>query len=511
MDHANGRVGRARAMGRVSLQILASAVMLLVAPGTICSQGDTPADTRLVGRWEGALQVGAIQLRVAIDVAAVPSGGYSATFDSIDQAATGLPVDAVSLEGSTVKFTMARLHMSFEGELAQDGLEIAGIFTQGAELPLTLKKVEQATRLRRPQEPVKPYPYREAEVAYSHDPEGDIESSFEPEGTPENKSRITLAGTLTLPEGEPPFPAAILISGSGPQDRDEALLGHRPFLVLADHLTRRGIAVLRYDDRGVASSTGSMKNADTHDFARDAHAGLLYLKTRTEIDADKIGLIGHSEGGLIAPLVAAKTKDVAYIVLLAGPGVSGEEILMLQGRLLAKAGGASEGRLADQEEQLRLLYSVLREEKDAAERRSKFAALLKESYEDLGELEQKALGSRDPWVQQQVAILESRWFRVFVAHDPRSTLGEVKCPVLAINGEKDLQVDADQNLPEIEKALAAAGNQDVTTVKLDGLNHLFQTCVTGAPSQYGKIEETFAPLALKTVADWIAERFLGGR
>jgi pimeloyl-ACP methyl ester carboxylesterase len=341
----------------------------------------------------------------------------------------------------------------------------------------------QDTALNRPQEPKKPYPYDEEEVGYENKRDG-----------------VKLAGTLTLPRGKGPFPATLLITGSGPQDRNESLLGHKPFLVLADYLTRQGIVVLRVDDRGVGGSTGSVPDSTTENFAADVTAGIEFLKTRKEIDPKQIGLIGHSEGGLIAPMVAAQNGDVAFIVLMAGTGLTGEEILYLQGALILKAGGASAEQLAKQRATQEGMFKILKEEKDPA-------TAEKRLHEELSRnLTEEAKKKSEQAIAAQIKRANTPWFRYFLTLDPRPALRKVKCPVLALNGENDLQVPATENLREIEAALKAGGNKDVTIVSLPKLNHLFQTSETGSMSEYAKIEETIAPVALKTIGDWILKR-----
>ena len=353
-----------------------------------------------------------------------------------------------------------------------------------------MKKTDKVTEQKRTQLPKAPFPYNPVEVGYENKESG-------------NK----LAGTLTEPKGDGPFTAVILITGSGAQDRDETLLGHKPFLVLADYLTRRGVAVLRVDDRGVGGSTGDHGKATSADFATDVKAGIDFLKTRKEIDPKRIGLMGHSEGGLIAPMVAAKyPDDVAFLVLLAGPGVPGDEILTEQSALIQKAMGRDPAAIEKSGISAKKLYAALRTEKDEAALKQRLDEISKEALAALSESERKDLGT-DPAaaLQAQLKLLQSPWFRYFLTYDPRPNLAKVKCPVLAINGERDLQVPPNQNLPEIEKALKAGGNASVTVRELPGLNHLFQTSKTGSPSEYAKIEETFAPAALEIVGDWITK------
>jgi pimeloyl-ACP methyl ester carboxylesterase len=324
----------------------------------------------------------------------------------------------------------------------------------------------------RPQTPKPPFPYSAEEVAFDSAP------------------GVKLAGTLTLPPGRGPFPVAVLIVGSGPHDRDETIFGHKPFLVVADDLTRRGIAVLRYDKRGVGGSSGRAPNVTTADFALDAKAAVAFLKTRLEIDAKRIGLIGHSEGGEIAPMVAADDRSVAFVVLMAGPGVPGDQLLLAQSRALLQAQGAPEAAIASAEQANRKIYDIVKTDVGDDEAKARIEALLTGMGMGADQARAAAAQSVLPWV---------RWF---VRYDPRPALERLRCPVLAIDGSKDLQVPAAQNLPEIRKALK--DDPDATVLELPGLNHLFQTASSGTVSEYGTIEETIAPAALKAIGDWVA-------
>lgn len=341
--------------------------------------------------------------------------------------------------------------------------QVAGLFFVPARIALP----------HRPQNPVKPYPYREEDVSYDNKSTGN-----------------RLAATLTLPSGKGPFPAVLLLTGSGPQDRDETVFGHKPFLVLSDYLTRKGIAVLRADDRGVGKSTGNFAAATTADFATDAEAGVAYLKTRSEINSRMIGLIGHSEGGDIAPMVAARNPDVAFIVMLAGSGVRGDEIIVEQVRKLSELSGASssevEKRVAQQRELLTLVEKGTDDPAVAKELREKLLEVVPEAQ-----------------VGTAMQQINSPWYRYFLAYDPATALRKVSCPVLALNGSKDIQVAPEQNLPGIRKALEAAGNKHFEVEELPGLNHLFQTAKTGSLEEYAQIEETMSPVVLERVASWI--------
>ena len=310
----------------------------------------------------------------------------------------------------------------YDGTLNPAKTEITGTWTQSSvQQKLDFRRSDQLLELIRPQNPTKPYPYREEEILFAN-----------------ASAKISLAGTLTLPPGKGPFPAAILLSGSGPHDRDESLVGHRPFLVLADHLTRRGIAVLRFDKRGIGKSTGDYTNATTADFASDAEAVLAYLKTRKEIDPKKIGLIGHSEGGMIAPMVATRSNDVAWIVLLAGPALKGEDTLLLQSELILRTAGVNDGQIAKTREFNKQTYVLVRQEKDPAALEAKLNALVQSSGMSAS-LPPAAL-------QAQVRLMVSPWFRFFLDYDPVPALRKTMCPVLALNGEKDLQIAPKENL-----------------------------------------------------------------
>lgn len=449
------------------------------------------AGESLSGAWQGSLKVPGGLLRIVFNFAEKDEVGYGATLDSPDQGAKGIPCDSVIVEGTSVQVRVNVIGGIFHGMREAGSDSITGKWKQGGvEFPLVLKYVgKEAEGPKRPQEPKKPYPYDEQEVSYGNPDAGD-----------------TLSATLTLPPGSGPFPAVLLITGSGPQDRDETVFGHRPFLVLADYLTRHGIAVLRADDRGVGKSTGVFAAATTRDFAGDALAGTAYLKSRKEIRRKRIGLVGHSEGGVIAPMVAADSKDVAFIVLLAGTGVPGDQLLLTQAALIGKAMGASEEQLRRADELNRKVYALLESGRDSLSIVSEVRTLLLAGMSLMDSTSRSEKMATDAAIDVQIRQIMSPWFRFFLTYDPRPALKRVRCPVLALNGEKDLQVPPEQNLPEIEAALRAGGNDDVTALKLPGLNHLFQTAVKGTPDEYAKNEETISPVALKTITDWILER-----
>ncbi len=428
------------------------------------------------GAWLGTLDMGAQKLRLAFHFTNTEDG-LMATWDSLDQNARGMPVTSVTRAGASLRIELKASAAAFEGKIAPDLAAISGTFTQfGAARPLVLERAD-AARLaapprRRPQTPVKPYPYREEELFYEN-----------------GRAGIRLAATLTIPQGKGPFPAVLLITGSGPQDRDETLMGHKPFLVLADYLTRHGIAVLRADDRGVAKSGGNFATATTADFATDAEAGVAYLKTRPEVAAHRIGLVGHSEGGMIAPMVAARNGDIAFIVMMAGAGVRGDELLVAQVAAGNEAAGMSHAEAQKVGAQEREILAVLENEKDPTKLREKLAGLIPTDQ-----------------MEGQLAVLTSPWFRFFLEYDPAPVLRKVTCPVLALIGGKDTQVPPQQNLPAIRKALEEGGNKHFEVAELPGLNHLFQTARTGAVPEYEQVEETISPVALEKIAAWIRKQ-----
>jgi pimeloyl-ACP methyl ester carboxylesterase len=430
------------------------------------------------GAWMGTLDAGTAKLRIVFHITNT-ADGLTATMDSLDQDMKGLPVTKVTRDGSSLKLELKQIGGAFEGTIDKDRQSVSGTWSQsGNSLPLQLKRVKDSAELERPrpQDPAKPYPYREEDVSFENSTAG-----------------IKLAGTLTIPPGKGPFPAVVLVAGSGAHDRDEALMGHRPFLVLSDYLTRRGIAVLRYDKRGVGESGGTYATATTSDFADDADAGLAYLETRGEVDRRKIGLIGHSEGGMIAPMLAARNSSVAYIVMMAGPGIPGDELLVEQTLLIAEANGQTHETAEKAAGEERIILSLVKDETDSA-------ALEKKLREQLtGQVPEAQIGAA-------IKSTSSPWFRYFISYDPAATLRKVKCPVLAVIGSRDLQVPPEQNIPAIRKALQDAGNQKFEVDELPGLNHLFQTAKTGSPAEYAQIEETISPIALEKIAAWVAKQ-----
>ena len=440
----------------------------------------------ITGQWNGALKIQGTQMRLVFNISQTENS-LSSTMDSPDQGAKGIPTTTTSFENSILKITIANAKIEYEGTLGQDNI-IVGTFKQGGQsFPMNLSKEKiDKEKLVRPQEPIKPFPYYSEDITFEN-----------------KKVGINLAGTLTLPDKEGVFPVVILISGSGPQNRDEELLGHKPFLVLSDFLTKNGIAVLRYDDRGIAMSKGDFKTATSADFATDVESAIAYLKTRKEINKNKIGLIGHSEGGLIAPMVASKSKDVAFIVLLAGTGIQGDSLLLLQKKLIEEASGVSKEDIQKGQSSNRKVFDIVNKSISLEQLNSDLTIYFKQILKDNPNTQKPAEMSDDDFVKLQVKQIASPWMQYFIKYNPAPALEKVKCPVLAVNGEKDLQVPPKENLEAIKKALTKGGNKSVTTKELPNLNHLFQECKTGSPDEYATIEQTFSPNALTEILKWL--------
>jgi uncharacterized protein len=454
--------------------------------------GETPAKglpgQGWAGVWQGTLQVTpVVGLRLLLEITNAPGHQFNGAIVSMDQGNARIPLAAFAEKDGAAHLEAASVHGQFDGQISADGSEIAGRWKQNTlDLELTFKRINKEPSLTRPQDPKKPYPYDVENVVIEHD-------------------GIKLAGTLTLPRGPGPRRAVILIAGSGPHDRDEAIMGHRPFLIIADRLTRDGVIVLRCDKRGCGKSTGDYASATDADFVEDTLAQVAWLAARPEVDTNRLGLVGHSEGGIIAPLAAVKSPGVKFIVLLAGVGRPMEGLLERQDRDVSRTLGATDETIASNAAFQRKMFQVIKEDRSPGAA-DKLRELYHQQMAQLTDQQRKALGLTDSAFEAQIAMVLTPWFRSLLVYDPRSTLQAVKCPVLALNGDKDLQVASKENLASIREALLAGGNTHVTTVELPGLNHLFQTCQTGAISEYSQIEETFSPKALALISDWIGRQ-----
>lgn len=478
---------------RSRIALLSVAAVLSVATVVPAQQqgGQLPpnnvggTNARAVGTWEGLLPAGATKLRLELLVHD-SAGALLGTMRSIDQG--GRTADAtVAASGDSLTVDVPDWHITFGGTFTSSGDSLRGTFMQGTTaLPLAFARASEPAPSGRPQDPKPPFPYQSTDV------------------TVESVSGVSLAGTVIIPNGSGPFPAVVFVTGSGPQDRNEELLGHRPFLVIADYLARHGIASLRYDDRGVAKSTGSFDIATTADFALDAEAAVRYMKQVKGVAPNRVGIIGHSEGGLIGPLVASHGRDVAFLVLMAGPGLPGDSLILLQGTLIAIASGTSPAAADSAMANQRRLIEAVAHSRDSLDAVARVAAA-KDSVLSSVPADRRAAAAKR--IDDTMSQLMSPWFRYFLRYDPRPALRRVKVPVLALGGSLDLQVPAGEDLAAIDSALHAGGNRDYRVEELPKLNHLFQTATTGSPDEYARIEETVAPAALDSIASWINARF----
>ena len=431
------------------------------------------SQAQIEGYWKGEMNVGVQKLETAFDIKAVENG-YAATFDVPAQGAYDIPVDETTFKDGHLQLTMSALGARYSGTLKDNVIE--GEFTQnGMTFPLNLARAEKKERQKtRPQDPQPPFHYQIEEVTFVNEKEGN-----------------TLAGTLTIPEGEGPFPAMVLVSGSGQQNRDEELMNHRPFWVIADYCARHGIAVLRYDDRGVGGSDGEVKNATSMDFSYDAEAAFDYLRNRKEINATKVGILGHSEGGVINFMVSARRPEVAFLVSLAGPSVNGIEVLKEQQAAILRASGMSEEMVQFNGNANAQMFNIIETSNDREEADTLLRQLL------------KGWGYNEELTEQTVGQMASPWMYYFLRYDPTDAIVKTNCPALLLNGSKDLQVIASQNLPGYEKIIAEHGKTNLTLRELPDLNHLFQHCETGSPNEYFEIEETISPKVLEMVVGFV--------
>jgi pimeloyl-ACP methyl ester carboxylesterase len=431
------------------------------------------------GAWSGNLNVQGMKIPLVLHI--VQNGdSLSSTMDSPAQGAKGIAIDKTGFTNHQLNFEIKALSVSYEGRL--EGDSIAGIFTQGgANLSLVFKKSpDKKEVLHRPQTPTPPFDYAIEDVSFTNASEGNI-----------------LAGTLTTPHHKTQFPVAIMITGSGAQDRDETIFGHKPFWVIADHLAKNGIGVLRLDDRGVGGSSAGKANATSADFATDIDAAVNFLVKK---GFKNIGLIGHSEGGFIAPMVANKNKNVKFIVSMAGPGIPNDEVMVLQLEAMNKVLGIPDSVMKWNLDFSKSLYGFVKSYTGNNLQSDLKAYVLNYLKTDSGQI---TSDKTEAFATSTVGQVGSEWFQYFLKHDPRPDIEKLKIPVLALNGTKDMQVIAKENLAGWKTALEKAKNKNFKIVSLTGLNHLFQEAKTGAPMEYGEIEQTISPQALDVITSWI--------
>ncbi len=481
-------------------KVLATITLFLFSAASFCQN--------YVGNWEGVLEIRGTDLPIIFHVSKT-NESLSASFDSPSQKAYNIACSDAFVKNDSLILLMAKINGRFAGKLDADQKTLSGIWHQsGYEFPLSMLKTSDyvtSNTPKRPQTPKPPFPYKIEEVEFTN----------------ADKS-IKFDGSITVPIPDPSvdyfrapiYPVVILISGSGPQDRDETIFNHKPFAVIADHLTRNGIAVLRVDERGIGKTSGMFKNSTTADFANDIEAGIDYLKTRVDIDSNSIGLIGHSEGGLIAPMIASKRKDVSFIILLAGPGIKTIELMEQQSDDVLAASGVSTTDRAIYRPLYKNLLAALLMESDTIKAKQKAIAIFKKWKNTVADSTIKnTTGVTDEksmirFTNTFVNQINDSWFNYFLKANPADYLSKVYCPVLALNGEKDIQVASKQNLEGINVALTKAKNKNFKTIEMAGLNHLFQKCKTCSIYEYAELEETFDIATLALISNWIRlERF----
>ncbi|GLQ95035.1 alpha/beta hydrolase family protein [Dyella acidisoli] len=454
---------------------LTAIVAMALAVGVQASAQDAS------GYWAGVLND---RIHILVHVTATADGRHEGTIENTDNESGPLPFSAIDIHGNHLRLAADKIGGSYDGNWDAHEQAWVGSWTmQGQTLPLVLKHTAAPStaskRMARPQDEAiakGPLPYLQENVVF-----------------PNDAAHVTLGGTLTKPKGAGPFPAVVLISGTGANTRDEVSAGHKIFLVLADALTRKGIAVLRYDKRGVGESTGDFGSATTADFASDAKAAVEWLSKRSDIDHAHIGVMGHSEGGVIAPMVAVADRNVAFVVMLAGPGVRGDKLFVEQAYGVALASGTPAAYVAKRRAFDQKLYSAVVDANTHDQEVDRVKAVI-----DSG-LAEKVIEPKE--AESLPGDVMRPWMEQFLKLDPAIALKQVTVPVLALNGSLDLAVPAKLNLPAIRQALS--GNRDATVIEVAGLNHLFQTAKTGAPSEFAHIEETVAPSALSMITDWV--------
>lgn len=430
---------------------------------------------QIEGTWNGNIEIPNQKLPFVIHISKA-NNQWKVMGESPMQTDEKFPLEKITFQNDTLKISDSKLGMNYTGVL-KNPKYIEGKFSQGGmSFPLNLEKGE--FKRNRPQEPQPPFSYKVEDVTF------------------ENKeAKIKLAGTLTMPNGKGKFPVIVLVTGSGAQDRNEEILGHKSFLVIADYLTKNGYAVLRYDDRGVAASEGDFESATTYDFANDAKSAVDYLKNIKEIDSKKIGILGHSEGGMIAQMIAAERKDLPFIISLAGPGISIDELMLVQKYEIEKASGLSNEVLEANQKLFRKIYEIIKKNPSNDIASQEIKSLLKSdpTYKELSEEQ----------INELASVTESNWFATFIRYNPENNLAKIKSKALILNGEKDVQVTAKENLEGWRKGLSH--NKKATIKSYPNLNHLFQSAKTGMPNEYGEIETTIEPVVLEDIIKWLNE------
>ncbi len=467
------------------------ALLFLLAPVAAVAADDK--EINLSGDWAGEINAIVEQLEVLIRIEQQADGNLSATVSVPKKSELPMPANRITRDDRDLRIEVESIGGSFEGKLNGKGDRIRGDWTQGDyTTSLDLERIEGGFAQQRPQMPKPPFSYQIEQVSFAN--------PF---------AKIQLAGTLTLPKEKTrsEHPAVILVSDNGPQDRDATDFDHRPFAVIADYLTRQGIAVLRYDDRGTGKSTGEHAFGHTRDFATDAWSAVDFLSRHSDIDGNKLGIIGHGEGALIATMVAEKRRDIAFIVMLAAPALRGDATLLAQTEALGIACGVGDHTRGLLAEFSAALYDLLiGDPVAAAAEAQRLGAELQKSVAALPAQDADKLGEVGIALDSQIKSLETPWFGRYVAHDPGPGIAALTCPVLALYGETDLEIPAGIHLPAMERHLKKAGHADSEVRQLRRLNHRFQETENGRPTLYGTFDETFSPDALRALSAWLKDR-----
>ncbi|TRZ44319.1 alpha/beta hydrolase family protein [Robertkochia solimangrovi] len=433
----------------------------------------------ITGDWYGEIQIQGLNLSIQFHISETENG-FQSTMDSPDQGATGIPVTTTTYQAPNLTLKVSSAGLEYNGVFDEQSQTINGNLTQmGNSFPLKLDRNKKEKE--RPQLPKAPFPYKSEDISFTNTIDG-----------------ITLSGTLTIPEGKGPFPSVVLVSGSGPQNRDSEIMGHKPFWVLADHLSRNGIAVLRYDDRGTAASKGDFKTATTLDLANDAEAAFTFLLNQESSDKTRTGIIGHSEGGIIAPMIAERNDNIAFLILLAAPTLRGDKLMLLQKKKVEEKSGVNPITIEKSQEIFGgAYYKIVNATPETA-----LADTLHTYFMDKFEG-----GIPESRLNTIIAQLTSPWMVGFMKYDPEPVLEKLTLPILAIYGSNDLQVPPKPNLTIMQEALKKAGNQSATVLELRFLNHLMQESETGLPGEYGLIPQTLSPEVMNLISEWIKDQF----
>ena len=462
-------------------------IKVFIALVLIFSQ--TKAQNEIVGYWDGRLKMLTMDLDFQIRVEK-SKNNFNAFMSIPSQKLKDYQLPVFNYKKKNLHFELPSQAgiAKFDGALKTDSIK-GKILQAGIEGTFYLAKgTEQKTITKNEIKTEEPPPYLEEEVAFK-------------------SGRVLLSGTLTYPKEEKKYPVIILLTGSGPQNRDEDIFGFKIFERIADYFSRRGFAVLRYDDRGVGGSTGNTMQSTTEDFADDAKSAIEFLKKQPNIDLERIGFLGHSEGGIIAPIAASNSNDVAFLILMSGAGVTGGEVLLEQQKLILKSNDVTESLIEQNLDLQKKINTALMNDKDLNDIRNDIQTFAEKDFETLGAEIKSSIKDKKTYinttVQSQILMFNNPWFRYFVKYDPAPALQKVKVPVLMLFGELDLQVPVAQNKPKMEEALRIGGNKNFKSIVFPKANHLYQEAKTGSPGEYNELKKEFIPGFLEAISDWI--------